>query len=179
MMKKYMFLLLFLVCNLCYAQHRVSVYSTKVQFDEEAKAYQIEKQSLETATIYIYDTLSKVLYTCEIIDGVFIMPNAVVDKNCWVSLFYDDKYYYTDVFRMDSIISHTPYWIFRIEDGKYSKNFYGNCYFALSIPPLEYGPVEFKNKWVYHRTGRQLVKNAKKQSVTKSEWTESSVQGQK
>lgn len=178
-MKKYMFLLMFLICNLCYAQHRVSVYSSTVQFDEEAKVYLIEKQPLKTATIYICDTLSKMLYTCEIIDGVFIMPNAIVDKNCWVSLFYGGKYYYTDVFRMDSIISHTPYWIFRIEDGKYSKYFYGNYYFALSIPPLEYGPVSFRKKWIYHRTGRLLLKNAKKQSVTKLGRKESSVQGQK
>lgn len=178
-MRKYMFLLICLICNLCHAQHRVSVYATKVQFEEEAKVYQIEKQSLKNATIHIYDTLSKMLYTCEIVDGFFIMPNAIVGNTCWVSLLYGGKYYYTDVFRMDSIISHTPYWIFRIEDGKYSKYFYGNYYFALSIPPLEYGPVSFRKKWIYHRTGRLLLKNAKKQSVTESGRKESSVQGQK
>lgn len=179
MMRKYIFLLMCLISNLCFAQHHVCVYSTKVQFDEEAKVYQIEKQSLKTATIYIYDTLSKMLYTCEIIDGFFIMPNAIVDKNCWISLLYNGRYYYTDVLWIDSILSHTPYWIFRIEDGKYSKDFYGNCYFALSIPPLEYGPVAFRNKWKYFRTGRLLVRNAKKQSVTESGRTEFSVQGKK
>lgn len=157
-------LLLIFFWRNCYAQQRIPIYSLSYQFEKETKSYNAKALLLKSGTIFIYDSISNVLYQCKIEKEGFRLPPACVSKSCWVALCANGEYYYTNTFYIDSILANAQYWSFNIEESNCSKKLFGTYYFALSFDSLECGRVQYSDKNQYHRCGKKMINDTKKKT---------------
>ena len=154
--------LLILFCCNCYAQHRIPIYTLSYQFEKKTESYNIKAHPLKSGKIFVYDTVSNILYQCIIEEEGIRLPPSCVSNNCWIALYTNGEYYCTSTFYMDSILRNAQYWSFHIDENSYSKKILGAYFFSLSVSPLECGRVKYNNKFQYHRRSKKMVKDTRK-----------------
>jgi hypothetical protein len=165
-MKERIFLIFSMVLShFCYAQQNISVYVSSVKFNEEYRVYQIENKNVVSGAIFFLDTIAGELYKSNIIDGISQLPCSIEGKNCKIALFYDGRYFCTTECKIDSLAVATPVWTFRIEESDYGKELLGHFYFALSIPPFEYGATWFNDRKVFNKKSEMQVQRAMKSGM--------------
>lgn len=163
MKKSIILMFLMFLSHFCYAQQNISVYVSSVRYDEKSRVYQIENKNVVSGAIFFLDTIAGELYKSNIIDGISQLPCCIEGKYCKIALFYDGRYFCTTECKIDSLAVATPVWTFSIEDSDYSKELFGHFYFALSIPPFEYGAIWFNDRKIFNKKSKSQV-----QSVMKS-----------
>lgn len=151
-------LLAYIQADFCFAQSRIDVYVSSFYFNHEEKVYTTSKQRIRDGAVYIASEKMDSCYMLKISDGVLETNNIVFDGNGMVVLYYSGKYYYTNIFRIDSMVLSSPYWVFDIEESKYSKKLFGKYYFALSIPPIECGKISFDSRYKYHKQSKRIAR---------------------
>lgn len=148
--------ILFLLSFLnCYAQRRIPVSTSFVYFDCDKMAYRNHSENMDKGIVFFYAKHTNEWYEYQITASSIEQPNILVGEDVVIVLYYLGRFYYTNTFRMDSLVMNAPFWIFQIEESKYSKKFFGTYYFALSVPPIECGVLQYKNKLLYHVRGKK------------------------
>lgn len=156
-MKRFIIIVIVFFDCISYAQNKICVYTTSISFSEKEKVFIAKKSTVSDGIVYVFDTTLKEVSKCMISDGIMNIPQSIKGNDYWIALYYKGLYYYTEVFKADSIITNSEYWIFVIEESKESKDFFGTYYCALSIPPFEFGTTKYNNRKTYHRRGKKYV----------------------
>lgn len=166
MRKKFLMLPIFLIMfKTGIAQHSIKTCTSSIRFDKDMMVYKNDTRYVLEGLVYIFDSSSNTLYKCTVKDSSFNIPFAIFGKKCWVALFYNGNYYYTNIIKMDSLIYYSKTWRFKIEESKISKTIFGTYYVALLFSPFEYGYISFNNKYLYHKQGKRKIKSAEKKQM--------------
>lgn len=161
-MKRLFIILTLLFNGISYAQNTICVYTTSISLYENEKVYKEKKSTVSNGIVYVFDTTLKEVSKYLISDGIMNNPQPIIGNDYWIALYFKGLYYFTEVFKANSMIANSEYWIFNIEESAESKDIFGTYYFALSIPPFEYGVTKYKNKKAYHKRGKKSVRKADK-----------------
>lgn len=155
-------ILVLLCAKNSYAQSQIHVSTYSTYFDSEDRAYKGRRIDIDNGTVYFFDEHNKVWHKIQITNSHIDLPHSLIGQDVQVFLCHEGKYYYTQPFRMNTIVTEAPFWIFQIEESSYSKEIFHMYYFALSIPPFECGTFSYTNRWRYHHRGRKLCKTMRK-----------------
>lgn len=153
---------LLLIPELCHAQSHIHVAVSSSYFDSDKRVYTAKRKDIEKGDIFVYSESKDTCMHFPIIDSSIDLPILDDDDFAIVILYYKHRYFYTKSFGMigmTSNISQKPEWIFDIEESSLSKKMFGSYYFALTVPPIECGRVEYNNKCAYHHQGKKLLKS--------------------
>ena len=144
--------------GICYPQSPIYIYASSVGFDSNNKAYICHRSILENGIVYILNESTNDCNEFTISNGSIDQPSFLPDENIRICLYYNGRYYRTNSFKIVSIVAQATYWIFEIEESRYSKKMFDTYYFALLVSPFEYGIMRFKNKFRYHKQVERLIK---------------------
>lgn len=162
-MKKLKITIAFFLFNvgICYSQSPIYIHTSSVGFDSNNKAYTCHRNILENGVVYVLNESTNDCREFVISNGSISQPSFHPGENVSICLYYDGRYYRTNSFKIDSLVAQAPYWIFEIEESRYSRMVFDTYYFALLVSPFEYGIMRFKSKFWYHKREKQFIKKRK------------------
>lgn len=162
-------ILLFFLLNICHGQSLIQVETKEWTFT--GNGYWWKRQNIETGTIFMYDIMSNILYSCEIENSHFLLPCAVEkdggkgggkgEKFYRVALYYNGKYSCTKAFGLTTLVTKDPRWTFVIDEVALSNKKADIYYFALEVEPNECyvcGEADYKNRCLFHKRSKRMVR---------------------